>query len=102
MHPQTVRRRPRLRRIERLFGSALNDPDARFEPEVACASGCWVRSPACPGPGRPPCRNVSRLLPATVRSRAVRPVRPALWPPVSLAWRNPVPPLSVMKGAYPL
>ncbi|MFC0847404.1 PucR family transcriptional regulator [Streptomyces noboritoensis] len=33
LHPQTVRQR--LRRIEELFGSALDDPDARFELEVA-------------------------------------------------------------------
>ncbi|GAA0578551.1 helix-turn-helix domain-containing protein [Streptomyces crystallinus] len=33
LHPQTVRQR--LRRIEELFGAALDDPDARFELEVA-------------------------------------------------------------------
>ncbi|MEV6547791.1 helix-turn-helix domain-containing protein [Streptomyces sp. NPDC051597] len=33
LHPQTVRQR--LRRIEHLFGAALDDPDARFELEVA-------------------------------------------------------------------
>ncbi|MFG2144009.1 helix-turn-helix domain-containing protein [Streptomyces sp. NPDC048696] len=33
VHPQTVRQR--LRQIDRLFGAVLDDPDARFELEVA-------------------------------------------------------------------
>ncbi|MFD9485061.1 hypothetical protein ACFWBX_13880 [Streptomyces sp. NPDC059991] len=84
-----------MRRIERLFGSALNDPDARFEPEVACVSGCWVGSPACPGPGRPPCRNVSRLLPARrfVRVRCAR-YAPPFGPPCHSRGGTPYLPLA--------
>ncbi|MFK8912275.1 PucR family transcriptional regulator, partial [Streptomyces sp. YS-3] len=44
LHPQTVRQR--LRRIEQLFGPALDDPDARFELEVALRARLLG-----PGPG---------------------------------------------------
>lgn len=43
LHPQTARQR--MRRIEALFGSALSDPDARFEIELA------LRARALTAPG---------------------------------------------------
>lgn len=40
IHPQTVRRR--LRRLERLFGPDLHDPDARFNLELALRAAALV------------------------------------------------------------
>ncbi|MHA6758931.1 helix-turn-helix domain-containing protein [Streptacidiphilus sp. PAMC 29251] len=48
IHPQTARQR--LHRVQELFGAALNDPDARFELEVALRGRLFLTAPALDTP----------------------------------------------------
>ena len=54
VHPQTVRYR--LKQLRELFGSSLEDPDARFELSLALrAAGSRRRSRPTPGSSSPRC-----------------------------------------------